>query len=50
MVQLVGLVLLCIGIGLANVPAGLASFGFGLIVFGTAGEVSKPEIEPKDGE
>ena len=40
-VQFVGLVILSIAIGLADVPAGLAVFGFGLIAFGIADEVGK---------
>ena len=38
-VQLVGLVLLCVGIGLASVPAAIASAGFGLILFGLSAEL-----------
>jgi hypothetical protein len=38
-VQLLGLLLLCIGIGLADVPAAIAAGGFGLIVFGISAEL-----------
>jgi hypothetical protein len=46
-VQLVGLLLLCIGIGLADAAAAIAAGGFGLIIFGVAAELGH---EPTDRE
>ena len=42
-VQLLGLLLLCVGIGLADVPTAIAAGGVGLILFGIAAELTKRE-------